>query len=325
MPSKKTDNASFADVVQPALQSLLTDLERTTEILRRAGKKSQDDKWDSTTSFQSGTDYASRYSSNNELQSGRNSQRVDSMNSPPTDYQTIPKGDCALCGDAIVGEVIIALGNMWHPQHFNCCHCGDEIGHKNFFERSGKAYCEKDYHDLFSPRCSYCNGPITGRCINALGSQFHPEHFNCAECGRQFGDEGFHEKNGQPLCKEDFYRLYAPKCEGCQNAITSKYITALDTHWHPECFVCDVCERPVGGSFFNGDGVPLCELHYHQRQGSLCAHCQHPIAGRCISAMGRKFHPSCFTCCYCSKKLLSGTYRDCRGRPYCNSCYEKIR
>jgi paxillin len=80
--------------------------------------------------------------------------------SDKSDYQTIPKGDCALCGESIVGEVIIALGNMWHPEHFTCCHCNAEIGHTNFFERSGKAYCENDYHDLFSPRCGFCNGPI---------------------------------------------------------------------------------------------------------------------------------------------------------------------
>jgi paxillin len=129
---------------------------------------------------------------------------------------------------------------MWHPQHFTCCHCNDEIGHKNFFERSGKAYCENDYHDLFSPRCGYCNGPIKERCINAMGRQFHPEHFVCAECGKSFGDDGFHEKNGHALCKEDFFRLYAPKCKGCDQAITSKFITALQTHWHPECFVCNV-------------------------------------------------------------------------------------
>lgn len=73
-----------------------------------------------------------------------------------------------------------------------------------------------------------------------MGRQFHPEHFTCAECGKPFGDDGFHEKNGQALCKEDFFRLYAPKCQGCDKAITSKFITALDTHWHPECFVCQV-------------------------------------------------------------------------------------
>lgn len=57
-------------------------------------------------------------------------------------------------------QVVIALGKMWHPEHYVCCQCGEELGHRNFFERAGKAYCEDDYHDMFSPRCAYCNGPI---------------------------------------------------------------------------------------------------------------------------------------------------------------------
>ena len=52
------------------------------------------------------------------------------------------------------------MGRTWHPEHFVCTHCQDEIGSRNFFERDGQPYCEKDYHNLFSPRCHYCNGPI---------------------------------------------------------------------------------------------------------------------------------------------------------------------
>lgn len=57
------------------------------------------------------SDYGSRYASNGDLQTGRNSQRVDSMlsqSSEKSDYQTIPKGDCAFCHEPIVGEVCYA-------------------------------------------------------------------------------------------------------------------------------------------------------------------------------------------------------------------------
>lgn len=56
--------------------------------------------------------------------------------------------------------MITALGKTWHPEHFTCAHCNQELGTKNFFERDGRPYCEVDYHNLFSPRCAYCNGPI---------------------------------------------------------------------------------------------------------------------------------------------------------------------
>lgn len=236
---------------------------------------------------------------------------------------TIPKGDCAACGKSIVGQVVIALGKMWHPEHYVCCQCGEELGHRNFFERSGKAYCENDYHDMFSPRCAYCNGPIKDRCVTALGKTFHAEHFICAECGREFGDEGFHEKDGKAYCKTDFFRMFAPKCNGCGNPIKMNFITALDTHWHPECFVCQECHRPFEtGSFYDHNGVPLCETHYHEKRGSLCASCNKPISGRCVSAMGQKFHPEHFCCSYCRKQLNKGTFKEVDRKPFCHKCYQ---
>lgn len=57
-------------------------------------------------------------------------------------------------------KVVTALGRTWHPEHFTCAHCNQELGTKNFFERDNEPYCETDYHNIFSPRCAYCNGPI---------------------------------------------------------------------------------------------------------------------------------------------------------------------
>lgn len=97
--------------------------------------------------------------------------------------QTVAKGVCGACCKPIVGQVsrilcisqlwslltnltlptgqvVTAMGRTWHPEHFVCTHCQEEIGSRNFFEREGQPYCEKDYHNLFSPRCYYCNGPI---------------------------------------------------------------------------------------------------------------------------------------------------------------------
>lgn len=121
---------------------------------------------------------------------------------------TIPKGDCAHCGKPIVGQVVIAMGKMWHPEHYVCCECGCELGHRNFFERNGRAYCEDDYHIQFSPKCAGCSGPIKDvshldlfillnhfqRCVTALNRNYHVQCFNCAQCGRELGETGFHEK-----------------------------------------------------------------------------------------------------------------------------------
>ncbi|OXB64623.1 hypothetical protein ASZ78_008699 [Callipepla squamata] len=238
---------------------------------------------------------------------------------------TVAKGVCGACKKPIAGQVVTAMGKTWHPEHFVCTHCQEEIGSRNFFERDGQPYCEKDYHNLFSPRCYYCNGPILDKVVTALDRTWHPEHFFCAQCGVFFGPEGFHEKDGKAYCRKDYFDMFAPKCGGCARAILENYISALNTLWHPECFVCRECFTPfINGSFFEHDGQPYCEVHYHERRGSLCSGCQKPITGRCITAMGKKFHPEHFVCAFCLKQLNKGTFKEQNDKPYCQNCFLKL-
>ncbi|EAA12524.5 AGAP008532-PA [Anopheles gambiae str. PEST] len=238
---------------------------------------------------------------------------------------TTQKGCCNACDKPIVGQVITALGKTWHPEHFTCNHCNQELGTRNFFERDGNPYCEPDYHNLFSPRCAYCNGPILDKCVTALEKTWHTEHFFCAQCGQQFGEDGFHERDGKPYCRNDYFDMFAPKCNGCNRAIMENYISALNSQWHPDCFVCRDCREPFhGGSFFDHEGLPYCETHYHAKRGSLCAGCSKPITGRCITAMFKKFHPEHFVCAFCLKQLNKGTFKEQNDKPYCHQCFDKL-
>lgn len=238
---------------------------------------------------------------------------------------TVTKGTCAGCNKPIIGQVCTALGKTWHPEHFSCCVCETELGTKTFFERDGKPYCEDDYHEIFAPKCFACNGPILDSCVTSMDRTWHPEHFVCQECGRPFGDSGFHEKDGKAYCREDYFRLFAPKCSGCNEAIIENYISALNGHWHPHCFACMECHQPFhNGSFFEHEGLPYCEMHYHARRGSLCYSCQKPITGRCITAMHRKFHPEHFICAFCLKQLNKGTFKEQNDKPYCHGCFVKL-
>ena len=74
-------------------------------------------------------------------------------------------------------QVMTALGKIWHPEHFQCAHCNVELGTQNFFERDGLPYCEKDYHQLFSPMCAACGGPILDVSESFESTIFEP-HWN---------------------------------------------------------------------------------------------------------------------------------------------------
>ncbi|XP_047141670.1 paxillin isoform X1 [Hydra vulgaris] len=238
---------------------------------------------------------------------------------------TVTKGICGACDKPIIGQVCTALGKTWHPEHFTCYVCDTPLGTQTFFERDGKPFCEEDYHEQFAPKCFACQGPILDSCVTSMDHTWHPEHFVCFECNLPFGDSGFHEKDGKAYCREDYFKMFAPKCSGCNKAIIDNYISALNGHWHPHCFVCMECHQPFqGGSFFEHEGMPYCEMHYHARRGSLCYSCQKPITGRCITAMHRKFHPEHFICAFCLKQLNKGTFKEQNDKPYCHGCFVKL-
>uniref|UniRef100_A0A8C3QAZ8 Uncharacterized protein n=1 Tax=Geospiza parvula TaxID=87175 RepID=A0A8C3QAZ8_GEOPR len=143
-------------------------------------------------------------------------------------------------------QALTALGKTWHPEHFTCARCGQELDKGPFFEQGGQAFCEEDYHQAFSPRCAYCASPIREVIVMALEQTWHPEHFFCAHCGK---------RNGKPYCHQDFLALFAPKCQGCERPVIDNYLSALQGVWHAECFVCT-----VSGML---EGRPYCELHFH--------------------------------------------------------------
>lgn len=78
-----------------------------------------------------------------------------------TNYRTGTPTSAQICLTCLIElQIVIALGKSWHPEHYVCSQCGQELGRQPYFERGGKAFCENDYFELFSPKCAYCNGPI---------------------------------------------------------------------------------------------------------------------------------------------------------------------
>lgn len=62
------------------------------------------------------------------------------------------------------------MGHPWHPECFRCTVCVKPLSPDNFKEHDGKPYCEKDYNNLFAPKCAGCKGPIVD--VSALRIRF---------------------------------------------------------------------------------------------------------------------------------------------------------
>ena len=71
------------------------------------------------------------------------------------------RGVCAQCEETIHGDVCTAFGKTWHPEHFLCVVCKIQLWQVTFYEREGRAYCEKDYRAAYAPKCEACKGVVT--------------------------------------------------------------------------------------------------------------------------------------------------------------------
>ena len=107
------------------------------------------------------------------------------------------RGTCKACDQEIMGEIVHALGNCYHPEHFFCAVCQCEIGAGTFIARNDKPYCETCYQSYFSPSCPKCEKPVLNFCTEAMGKKWHPECFVCENCEKCLGDEVFVENKGK--------------------------------------------------------------------------------------------------------------------------------
>lgn len=173
---------------------------------------------------------------------------------------------CAVCGTPIRGPFVTALGKTWCAEHFHCINaqCRRPLQDIGFVEEQGQLYCEHCYETYLAPVCNKCNARIKGDCLNAIGKQWHPDCFVCANCRQPFGNSHFYLEDGLPYCEKDWNELFTTKCVGCGFPIEAgdRWVEALNSNYHSQCFKCTICHKNLEGqSFYAKGGRPFCKTH----------------------------------------------------------------
>lgn len=72
---------------------------------------------------------------------------------------------------------------------------------------------------------------------------------------------------------------------------------------------------------------PLASPALTPQDGSalLCAGCDHPIIGRIVNAMKKRFHPACFKCDECGELLEHVSSYEWEGKAFCHLDYHDVR
>ncbi|XP_074081476.1 thyroid receptor-interacting protein 6 isoform X3 [Macrotis lagotis] len=98
---------------------------------------------------------------------------------------------------------------------------------------------------------------------------------------------------------------YFGRCGGCGEDVIGDGagVIALDRVFHVGCFVCFTCRSQLRGQhFYAVERKAYCESCYVATL-EKCSMCSQPILDRILRAMGKAYHPGCFTCVVCHQGL----------------------
>ncbi|KAF6344532.1 filamin binding LIM protein 1 [Rhinolophus ferrumequinum] len=109
-------------------------------------------------------------------------------------------------------------------------------------------------------------------------------------------------------------------CAFCHKTVSPRELAveAMKRQYHAQCFTCRTCRRQLAGqSFYQKDGRPLCKLCY-QDTLEKCGKCGEVVQEHIIRALGRAFHPTCFTCVTCARCIGDESFAlDNQNEVYC--------
>ncbi|KRZ52683.1 LIM domain-containing protein unc-97 [Trichinella nativa] len=168
---------------------------------------------------------------------------------------------CHKCRGVIDEGHIKFRGEVYHPYHFTCNRCGNELT-SDAREVKGNLYCLRCHDIMGIPICGACRRPIEDRVITALGKHWHVEHFVCAKCEKPFLGSRHYEKRGLAYCETHFHKLFGNVCFKCGHVITADAFQALRKAWCVKCFACSLCDKKLDEKtkFYELDMKPLLKM-----------------------------------------------------------------
>lgn len=198
---------------------------------------------------------------------------------------------CAKCNKPFQdGESFLtAIDNDWHKDCFVCGFCNKPFPNifLDIFLESGTHIplhkdCQRKKEQQGADKCGVCGKPLlSGETVVSIGDgqqQYHQECFTCAKCRKPLfggGSANFVKSNNKPYhvgCMRMSGDVNAEikeatkdendKCVTCKKKITGAKKVNDIGQFHPECFMCDTCDKHISGNTYYKHpktNMPMCE------------------------------------------------------------------
>uniref|UniRef100_A0A8C3IZT9 Filamin binding LIM protein 1 n=1 Tax=Calidris pygmaea TaxID=425635 RepID=A0A8C3IZT9_9CHAR len=131
--------------------------------------------------------------------------------------------------------------------------------------------------------CAFCHKALGPRepTVEAMRKQYHADCFTCRTCHRRLAGQRYYQRDGRPTCDA--------------------------------CYQVPVLPRGTTGTLGRcgiSRHVCVCVSHPQNHQATLekCAKCQGVITESIIRALGKGYHPGCFSCAACGRAIGAETF-----------------
>jgi len=122
--------------------------------------------------------------------------------------------------------------------------------------------------------CGECGRKIVDKYVVRVGDiTLHEDCLKCQICSERLDGTCF-TKFGQFYCRQDFFRMFGPRCSSCQ-LVFSQHDNVINlgaSQFHLECFRCSRCQVSLDKGMRVGldqHGLPLCEEDYLKHQEEM--------------------------------------------------------
>ena len=105
--------------------------------------------------------------------------------------------------------------------------------------------------------CAGCGLKIKYDGLQALGQHWHKLCFVCQSCGSPLQGQ-FTKVDDKPCCLKCYEEKFCEKCAECGQPIMGNSVVVRGKTYHPECFCCCHCKKPINGSFGMMGDKPIC-------------------------------------------------------------------
>lgn len=200
------------------------------------------------------------------------------------------------------------------------------------------------------PVCAKCNEHLVGQIMSVGAERFHPGCFCCDGCGQPITGAFKIGEDGKRLCTECVPKVI---CQACQACIEGEVLNYGTKSYHPSCFKCHTCDKPIAGTVYpsgdhlhceacaKGSAAEIVVPAAPAAKGTapaapaaagdatkLCRKCKEPITGKMVLAdRGDAFHEACFRCAECQgpmEQFVVDERRRFKHQDYCYVCKDCV-